>query len=378
MKIITEDYFKKFTAVFIACLIFLPKISLIDLLHYRQGIRLEDIFALTYGFFLIGIFRSKLPIKFHLLWGIFFYLIFVNIIASILEIEIEWIINFRILEYIVFGYVIYFALHFKQLKSGLLLAYIYLNTILALLQYFHLVGAFASFGYLESTHGWLERPYGITGGPWELGATTILANICYQKQKGSNHLFWANVCTLLCVILAGTRANIVAFVFIFLVTSYEHLKFKFLFYLFLPLICLPLFEAHLPSTLSRIEAIYNIPFFEIFNANLDIVKIIKILGVDPSLEERFRVWTNSYNLWTANWITFIFGIGWHNLYMESFIFRILFSFGIVGFVFLLYCLYFLEISLIIFLLFCGLTLDLFVSSKIFCFFTISLLWNRKL
>jgi hypothetical protein len=238
------------------------------------------------------------------------------------------------------------------------------------------VGAFASFGYLESTHGWLERPYGITGGPWELGTTVILATLCHQKLSSGKNDSLMQFCALICVMLAGTRANIVAFIIILAFLNYKNISLKLFFHLFLVVIALSLFLPFFPYTLGRIHAMYELLFRDIYSADINLASYLTILGTDPSLAERFRVWSESYFLWTSNWISFIFGIGWHNLYMESFIFRVIFSFGIVGMMVLIYYLLLLDFSLIVFLLFCGLTLDLFVSMKIFCFFTIYLALNN--
>jgi len=372
------NFFYRITLIYILCLLFLPKISLIELLNYRQGIRFENIFGLFYCVILLFTQQKEIKIKFNLLWCIFFYLILVNIYSTILAFDVEWIINLRVLEYIIICYAIYYSITNGLIGPTVFSSYIYINFILSLLQYFRIIGGFASFGFLEAGHGWLQRPYGLTGGPWELSATVILAYLCYAKLTQIKINTLATLCAAFCVFIAGTRANIIAFVMIFIYLNYNKLSIKLVLYLLVTTFCFFLsIETYFPDALMRAYQIFNISLIDLFNAGINIPKIIEILGIDPSLKERFRVWTNAYLLWTSNPISFFFGIGWHNLYMESFIFRILFSFGIIGVLtFLYYCLS-LDFVTILFLLVCGLTLDLFVSAKIFCFFAFYLIISKN-
>ena len=66
-----------------------------------------------------------------------------------------------------------------------------------------------------------------------------------------------------------------------------------------------------------------------------------------------------------NVFTLLFGVGYMGIYYESFIFRILFGNGILGLLMLLFFVYKINFSLLIFLLISGITLDFIASFKIF-------------
>ena len=78
-------------------------------------------------------------------------------------------------------------------------------------------------------------------------------------------------------------------------------------------------------------------------------------------------WQRSISDLTKSHILTIFGSGGSLIYTESFMIRVLTSFGILGSLLVIYLSRNLPLFFIIFILVSGLTIDMFVSFKIFLF-----------
>ena len=84
-----------------------------------------------------------------------------------------------------------------------------------------------------------------------------------------------------------------------------------------------------------------------------------------SIAARLEHWFILYNAFLTNNCTILFGSGGIFPYYESTIFRILFCTGLVGFFVVLFMIRKLPLYMIIFFIISGITLDLFLSLKIF-------------
>mgnify|MGYP006001076449 FL=1 len=76
-------------------------------------------------------------------------------------------------------------------------------------------------------------------------------------------------------------------------------------------------------------------------------------------------------------IMMIFGYGGHHIYTESFLIRLTTSFGIVGSLLIIYLSRKLPFFFIVFVLVTGITIDMFVSFKIFLFSCLILIAYKK-
>ena len=95
-----------------------------------------------------------------------------------------------------------------------------------------------------------------------------------------------------------------------------------------------------------------------------------------SLLYRLEHWSNLYDINLSEPFSFIFGSGLNVLYTDSLLVRIFLNCGFVGLLFVALLSLKLPIFLFVFLFLSGLTLDLFISMKIFIF-TLLLIWSYK-
>lgn len=347
--------------------IFLPKITLININDYDQGIRFDDIFCILVGFYLLA-FRKPVvlwPIEYLIL---IIYLLFIMLISVQLGISQQWIVLLRGVEYFFLAQVILglFNSNIGILRKTLVF-YILLNSIIGILQHYGYLGGFTSYMYMPAGHGWLERAYGVTGGPWEFGLTIIMAlHILMRIDKNISpfRLILLNSLVIYDLILADTRSNLFAYIVSIVIFYREYIYRKFIFIIIFVLILFYFFH-----DISLSERLNNV--FKLISYILkDEGDLIYLLNIDLSLSQRLNIWEENYELWRKNIFSILFGIGWHSLYMESFILRMIFSFGILGSLLLVYLYRKLDKSILILVLISGLTLDLFLSIKIFAFFLV--------
>ena len=217
---------------------FNPKIDLIPIPGYWQGIRLDDLIILFYSIFFF--FQNKGSIYPKMIslnmrgfnWIIFFpYLVFSLIVGKIFGIDVEWINSLRFLEYIALIIILNELDVPKKTIISLIKVYIIVNFVCVLLQYFDLIGAISSRGFApwgltdpelaikpaaEKYHGFLKdvlippggilnnRSPGITGScvaSVDLEADKRLANAFSQISDPEQNIEWA-------ILVEGTNTNI--------------------------------------------------------------------------------------------------------------------------------------------------------------------------
>lgn len=369
-----SGFLKNFTFVrfIFLFILFFPKVPIFSISGLQQGLRIEDLLCLFYGLYLV-VSRKIYSIKyFKFIVIVLIYLTVIGLISEINEISQNWIILIRLLEYIIIIKIISTQVNDENFIKNTLIWYIIINTAIAILQYKGVVGAFASFTYLPPGSGWLERPYGLTGGPWELGLTLIFALFTILMVGTSYRiysLFFINLCVIICLILSATRANIVAYLvglIFFYKNKFKSIK-KVLYILILLGISLLLLDNF--NITNRFTDIID-KTKNINEVNLSNFRTYFIL--DASITNRLLHWSEPYELWSKNYLYTLFGIGWHNLYMESLVLRIIFTFGIIGTIYFAVSARKMPAYILLIVLISGLTLDIFLSQKIF--FTFSLLY----
>jgi len=279
-----------------------------------------------------------LKIRFGMLWLIAGWLLLVGLFSSLRGLQVEYIIVVRVLEYIVFAYALLTCSKDRVRIATWLRWLIYLNVIVALMQYIGVFGAFASFEYLPAGHGWLSRPYGLLGGPWELGAVVAIAMLTIIEMDFNEtrvSLLLLQLCVMLCLILAGTRGNLIAYL-IAISFSYFYRKFNAK-----SIVLLSVFIAALGAFIfvlfnhdflsSRMIAVLDVAR-NVIVGDLPFSSIISALGsVDQGFMIRLQWWDMFVSLWMENVYSVLFGAGWiGGLYMESLWVRVLVSFGVSG------------------------------------------------
>ncbi len=393
--------------------IFSPKIDVVAIPGYWQGIRLDDLvifFYLTYLIFVnnFKIFPNLINNKTTgLNWILFFpYVVMSMFIGKIYLLNPQWIIAIRYLEYIA---LIIILNEINPNKDKILLLfkiYILLNFIVVILQYFEFIGGFTSRGnctgygdtdaycfdkeditnicffscdlgfnknyVLPGNFLWNRVP-GITGGVWELStnlAICIYALVIFEKKL--NKILPYILLTLIMLLLAHSRGIIFGFIAgsIFLIEDYKKV-FKIIFFSTILILLIYLLD------LFNFKEIIKNKFL------IDYIKLIKIIlgaftnSIPPqsevlgtgleSMYYRATHWSQSISELSKSHILTIFGTGGSLIYTESFLIRIITSFGIVGTLIIIYLSKSLPWFFIIFILVTGLTIDMFVSFKIFVF-----------
>jgi len=360
--------------IILILILFFPKISLISISGYSQGVRIEDIIclAIIVSFFLN---KTNFIVSFKFIFFLI-YLILVMIIGQINEVQQEWIIVARLVEYFVIGsYILNCKIEIKSTVT-ILLYFIYLNLLIAILQVNGYLGAFPSFGYLNAGHGWLDRAYGLSGGPWELGLMTIIAffAILESKRIKSLEIVFLVPATFYILILTGTRANTISFIIgmmFFLIAKSIKLSLKKSALLIVKILIVTFAFIVTFYSYSKIDVDRYITIIEIYKYMLSpsIDKFHFLINSDASLYNRFVDWIEAYRIWSNNIFNIFFGIGWYKLYLESFDLRLIFGFGIIGGLICIHLLYKLNsFYMFLILIIAGTTLDIFVSFKIYFVF----------
>ena len=367
----------EFIIIFI--LLIFPKIDLIDVLNYHQGIRIEDLVVIYISISLL--ISNSLEINkkdFGYNFYAFFFVLFISIIHGSLYFNQEWLILPRYLEYIVI--LIYFNRNNPSLETIFLILrlYLILNLIFVLLQQYGLVGEFSSLGYESPQNLTDDRPTGLTGGPWELSnccAIIFFALLLDKKQSFFSKYFYSFIAVYL---ILATNSRTIVVSFILATTLYFYIRYvdrkKYYLFIFLLIslfvvLYLIIFKENLLNI--KIDVYLElINMFKNFTFNFEGPDLDTLDGRLWSMAYRIEHWLVFYKQFLHNSFTIIFGSGSTFMYYESTIFRILFGTGIFGFLFVIYSIKNISLHILFLLSVSGLSLDLFLSSKIF--FTILL------
>tara|TARA_B110000037_G_scaffold130983_1_gene148781 strand:- start:2242 stop:3384 length:1143 start_codon:yes stop_codon:yes gene_type:complete len=348
---------------FIFFLLIVPKINLLDISNYHQGIRVENLISIV--LFLLILFNPKNfkindDFKFYLFCGIIFLSFSIGVVNNVPILAVTII---RIFEYIVF--VIFFSNFKLDYKKIIIFCkfLIIINLIVSFLQYHEILGFFSSKGYYGPDSDLWESA-GIFSGSWELSfITSILYFLIYHNDKKKFSIYF--ILTVIILYLANTRGVIIPF-FISIIFLYLG-KFKInIFYLVI-------LSSVAYGSYFFVLKYLDIDFLILFESLIRMVFLNQNMFSDFSTVKneyyswayRMEFWTMHANMFNQNIFTNLFGTGYTSIYYESFIFRILFANGIIGLAVL--CIFALRMKLyiIIFLLMTGFSLDFVASFKMF-------------
>lgn len=375
-------------------IIFIPKIDLISIPGFWQGIRIEDVIIFFVGITMlvnkgILIFSNK---KLYNGWFYFFiFVFFSNLTAIIIGLEIKFIMILRILEYLV---LLIFFLNIDINKIFLkktIKFYLILNLIVVFLQKFKLVGSFSSLGYTSAGNVISTSTVGILGGSWELA---VISSLCffillYLSNKPKEKLLFF-IITLYLIISSNSRMPMFGFIisttffYFFDLNRIQISNIKIKIYQIITILFLAILLFYIANFTNLKFIKFNLDYLEKFNLSGNI--ILKLLSDFVyynevplkndfhkydfsywSLLYRLEHWSNYYQINLSNPLSFFFGSGLNALYLDSMIIRIILNFGFIGLFFIALLSLRLPIFIFIFMFLSGLTLDLFVSMKIFIF-----------
>ena len=386
-------------------LIFVPKIDLISIGGYHQGIRLEDIILFIYIInFFINYNKTLLiqPYQFKGPFIILIYLIASNFVGYYSGLNIMWAAPIRFIEYMILIIFLNNLSITSQMLKNISIFYIIINLIVAIIQEIGLLGSLTSLGYLPPDHTFNNRALGITGGSWELSILAPLSFFIFLKYETNKFIISAIFLALMIImILAEGRANFVALILVCLVIFVKQFSLekiiKILIILSIILFTITIFVNNSQfinnlNIIYRTGGIWYEDIFSIFkrleNINVyllyDWIKDFVINNKAPSLLEvngnllsfayRLNFWTQLYTEYKTNIFTQIFGTGITRVYVESTLIRIWFTTGYVGIILVLFLSRKLPVYQFIFFLIAGFSLDIFMSFKITLF---ALLLNKK-
>jgi hypothetical protein len=390
---------------FLIILIFVPKMDLISIGGYHQGIRLEDMILFIYILsFFINYNKTFLvqPYQFKGPFILLIYCIATNFVGYYSDLNIMWAVPIRFIEYMILIIFLNNLSITSQMLKNISIFYIIINLIVAIIQEIGLLGSFTSLGYLPPDHTFNNRALGITGGSWELSILAPLSFFIFLKYETNKFIISAIFLALLIImILAEGRTNFVALILVCLVIFAKQFSIKkiikistiLVIILFTMIIFLKnsQFIDNL-NTIYRTSDVWYDDIFSIFKRLEDIniyllyewIKDFVIYNRAPSLEEasdnllsfayRLGYWTQLYTEFKTNIFTQIFGTGMTRVYVESTLIRIWFTTGYAGMILVIFLSRKLPVYQFLFFLIDGFSLDIFMSFKIMLF---ALLLNKK-
>ncbi len=362
----------EFSILFI--LLIFPKLDILNIPNYHQGIRIEDLLVIYIALYLI--ISDSFKIKKNDLgyyFIIYFFILLISIIHGSLYFSQKWIILPRYLEYIIL--LVYFNRHSPNLSSlfAIVKLYLILNLFTVILQQLGIVGEITSLGYESPENLSDDRPTGLSGGPWELSncCAIIFFTLLLDKKQSLTSLYVYSIIAIYLIFATHSRAIVVAFFSALIIYLYiKNIKLD-KFYLFLIFLVTLLISFLLIINIYDDILVFDEVYFELVPMMQDFVlyqqepDLSKLDGRLWSMAYRIDHWLAIYNDFLLNPLTIIFGAGSTTIYYESVIFRILFGAGIFGFIFVLFAVRKFPIHIFVLLLISGLTLDLLLSFKIF-------------
>ncbi len=432
-----EHYDKTFSYVFflisVPLICIFPKVNIFTIPGFWQGVQLFDLLILVFMFYFIfniSFFNIRFGGQFTNLFLFFPYILFTSLIALLvinvnsnynvhgaIQFNTTIIITIRFIEFLFFVILSKNYFNNKLHLNLLFQLFILINFFIAFLQEFNLLGYVNSRGFFSSgdprTGG---RPMGLTGGPWELGATASIAffGIYFlNNKKIDTKIIFYFVLTLICLVFAETKSNFIGFI---VALFFLHFNLRYFFVMTITFVSIYLYFlngntyfniALILSNFVLIFFIYKkisysliylifvlfIPtvFFNYFLINsflnkiilLDFIYLLKLaknffiyeqvpkftetpnLALYYSLVIRLSFWTSILVDFKSSLINMIFGMGNQKIYYESFILRCIFTFGFLGSLLIIYLSRKLPIFFIVFTIFAGTTFDLYFSSKVF-------------
>ena len=386
-----EILVKRILFFFIFLNFFFPKISILNIPGFNQGIRLENIICF---FMLITLIVSK-RISFtsndynNLKPYIFFFTIFIfsTFIGWANDVEIQLVFVIRIIEYLVFSLLIFKSqIQVKNIQS--FAKFFYLTCFIGIfLQHFDLMGTFSSLGLSHTTEG---KYTAFVSGSWELAFMISISFfiILTTNEKNNLQILFYLILTFLILYFSGNRTIIVSFI-ISLLTYFlfksKKINTKIIIYLFLllfPFASIFILNGYELQSLDQykfepiknpsaiIENTLNIEYNYVFQ----VIKEFLFFGNIPPIEDtsqqytslnyRLQHWNHARDNFLINGPTIIFGSGVEFIYYDSLIFRILFTTGIIGTLFFIILMIKIPFYLIVFFLLSGLTIDFVASYKL--------------
>jgi len=396
LKLLNKEFL---IILFLVFIINVPKINILPIGTFLQGIRLDDILILIYVLFNIR------NIEFTKTGLIIFFFITISFLLSFFHQPLTLNTYFTIFHYLRF--IEYFFLYSVLEKNFNVENIIKIIIITFLIQFCYTlatkINPTLSFAKEYGLHG---RASGTMAGPWELALVFgMFFFVLYDylvKKKNSIKLIFFNSLTWLIIILATSRIALVGFL-----SAFIYKNFKYLIIIFPPILFLLMITNYHFVFFENIELGYFAPgkvinFLSDFT--IPIINNFKegyffigrngtfydpsALNYDPSLVSRLQHWgeyLNAFNNSTNKFIAIVFGNGPGSMgiYCDGWYIKLFTDFGIIGTLLYFYLVikYFYNYKnlryFIIFVLVTSITIDFYWPTKIAYTFILCIIYFQK-
>ena len=389
--VVVHKYSKILFYGLVICL-FMPKIDIIKIPYFYQGIRYDDIFLLAGIIYIL--FTKKLYLSNFPLGGNYFVfygtLIFIALISSFIYGITPILLVFKWIEYSLFFVLLHYASFSYRGLHFVTFSYILLNFILVLLQKNEIIGCITSVGYKVICH---DRPTGISGGAWELPVmlTFMIIPVIYDPFIKVYFKIFFMILTTITIYLVETRTGIIVLIIALLLSMFNSKTFKiYLLLIFIPIIAIPLLNHErmgfiFPSSndnkcTGRVcnfhEETFQLPGIPYLNTRPELTKYIPLTMI-----ARLQQWSFVLVQMDASDYIFGKGLGFSGLFKEGMYIKILTDLGIVGVLFFVLFYYKLlkhfKVLGIVLGIYC-LTIDILSASKGMISFYFALFYLRYL
>ena len=389
-----EIIIQKILIFFIFLNFFFPKIPLFSIPGFSQGLRLENLICMILLIALIFGKRLTLTIKDfkHLKTyiTIFIIILFSSYIGWVNGIELPLIFVVRTLEYLVFAFLI-FKSNIKVETIKIFIKFFYLACFFGiLLQYLDLMGVFSSTGITDINP---EKYTAFTSGPWELAFMISISffTLLIIDENNFKQIIIYFILTSLILFFSGSKTLIISFfcavlVFFFFKTKTINLKiFFYIFMIILPIVTILILNEFKLKPLDQyeyllhenpndvIENIIKIDYNFIYQSIKEFLLYGNVRAIEDTAQQytsfQYRLihWNNARDNWLINQYTIIFGAGAQFIYYDSFVFRIIFTTGIIGTFYFIIIALKIPFFLSVFFLLSGLGIDFLASYKLTIF-----------
>lgn len=386
-----NNYFINYTKILFLILVLAPKFTFIRFPGSWHGIRIDEIIILLIVYIFL---KKNMTLNFDHVGKSFFifflYFIFSSIVGYSNNVEINLFFFIRYIEYIVILLLFNFSKLDKIFVLRLFQTCILINFVVVILQSQDVIGVISSKGYFPTMP--FGVPYGIFGGAWEINACIGISYFIVASLTKNRILKLVYLAAVFYIVyVSGVKGGFFAFI-IGLIFFELNADKKFFFRILFVLILIPVFfiiskfldyqlfkNLYLdsPDNLPLLDKILMIDYKFLLKSLYEFIFFQKpiLMSELPSnelLSIKFRIdnWLKLYDIYLTNFYTILFGTGYGPLiYIESLILRIIFSFGIMGTILIVYFMRSVPIYIFSYVLFLAVALDFLSSIKIFIFLT---------
>jgi hypothetical protein len=376
----------------------MPKINLVQIGSETAGLRIDDLFLFGFFVFLAAAMLLNRRTSITTIEILYASLVAEGLISNWLNVVVfdrsSGLYSFRLAEYFLFFYLgYYFATtgSLSRVSRWLLVV----NGIAIILQQFGILGAATSDGLVASVQ---ERPVGLTGGPWEVGA---IINFCFailvfdQSDKVRvKRALWLFAGCLVLLLITASRMALVAQIVLLLVYFYRRSQNALRFVAVsvvtatVAILCVALIPNPVAARSENLFTTENFRSFEtIYNNTPDNPQIEGMAsfaiddGGDMSWLIRSAKWAGAIKGWNRGLFSILFGIGPGTLgpSLDGGWLRILSEMGLAGLTIFIFFFRFIVVrfgwqmrGMVVALSISMLMIDIHIAYKAMSFFLFSL------